>query len=568
MKLELRPFRTKVALRIFVLFIVCTLLPVSVLAFLSYGHVRSQLEQQSRERLRQEAKTVSVSLYERLLMISTQLRFVTSELQLTVEPDPNLSSRVNEEGLKAWFETVEVIRKEGAVTLVGEGGIPLGFSAAELHYLQKGNLLLRHRMEPFKDAEFFLYLAVDAGGPDTALLGAEFHAPYLWEAAIGRPPGTDLLILDAQSRVLFSTLDENVTVPVGRRIRMRDTHTGMFDFESGDVSYVATYRSIFLRSNYYYPEWVVILCESRDNILAPMSGFTRKFFLLVLFSLAMVFVLSENLIRKNMGPVATLMDGTRKISEGELGHTVDIRSGDEFERFGNAFNEMSRKLAESQEMLVQAARMTTMGQMASGMVHEIRQPLSAIHALLQLSLMDVREAEERERIESSLHAVKRLDEILSRFKSFSYKSPDKMTSLHLDRVVDGVLSLLRHQMKVKAVDCEVKTDGNLPPILGDRTGLEQVVSNLVINAMDAIVERGHGYGLISIEIRTTNDRVVLSVEDNGCGIPEDFLDRIYDPFFTTKPPDKGTGLGMAIIQAILHQHNAEIELTSKVDAGT
>jgi signal transduction histidine kinase len=182
--------------------------------------------------------------------------------------------------------------------------------------------------------------------------------------------------------------------------------------------------------------------------------------------------------------------------------------------------------------------------------------------------MDARDAEDRERIESSLRAVKRLDEILNRFKSFSHMSPEKMEALQLTQVTESVLSLLRYPLKTKEIECEVNADEDLPAILGDRTGLEQVFSNLVLNAVDAIVEKGAPRGFVSIDIGVSRDRVTLAVEDNGCGISPELRDRIFDPFFTTKPPDKGTGLGMAIIEAILHQHNATITFTSKVGAGT
>lgn len=568
MKLELKPFRSKVALRIFVLFILCAVVPVSVLAFLSYGHVQHQLQKQSLERLRQQGKSVSVSLYERLLMVGTQLRFTVAGLRPLLET-AGIPLRPLDADIEPWFDSLTLIPAGGpARTLAGEGGIPVDFSPEELRHMDRGDLLLRHRMEPFQPAELFLYAALDAGGSRREVVGAKIHSPYLWDAAVGRPPGTELLVLDARSRVLFSTLAEPTVVPVGKRIRMRDSHAGDFEWDADGEGHVAAYRSLFLRSNYHYPEWVVMLTESRQNILAPMSGFTQTFLVLVVFSIGMVFALSENLIRRSMGPIATLKEATEKVAQGDLGHTVAIRSGDEFESLGDAFNQMSRKLVESRDMLVQAAKMATMGQMASGMVHEIRQPLSAIHALLQLSLMDARDAEGRERLETSLKAVKRLDDILNRFKSFSRMSPERMEPMHLDRVVQSVLALCGHQLKIKSIDCNVESAAGLPPIVGDRTGLEQVISNLLFNAVDAIVEKGPESGSIRIETRAAGDRVVLEIEDNGCGISSEVRDHIFEPFFTTKPPDKGTGLGMAIAEAILHQHRAEIDFTTDVGLGT
>ena len=118
------------------------------------------------------------------------------------------------------------------------------------------------------------------------------------------------------------------------------------------------------------------------------------------------------------------------------------------------------------------------------------------------------------------------------------------------------------------IHCTVEGEKNLPHILGDNQGLEQVISNLLINAMHALEDKEDDQRIIKIKTYSSQDKVMVEIEDNGCGIPEEIQGNIFDPFFTTKGVDKGTGLGMAIVESILHKHNAEISVISTVGIGT
>ena len=121
---------------------------------------------------------------------------------------------------------------------------------------------------------------------------------------------------------------------------------------------------------------------------------------------------------------------------------------------------------------------------------------------------------------------------------------------------------------MKKVHCEIEHDQDLPDIVGDMQGLQQVVSNLVVNAVDAFEGKEEGERLITIRTFTSEGKVFLEVKDNGCGIPEETLRHIFDPFFTTKGPERGTGLGLAILDSILHKHQAGIDVKSEVGVGT
>jgi two-component system NtrC family sensor kinase len=247
---------------------------------------------------------------------------------------------------------------------------------------------------------------------------------------------------------------------------------------------------------------------------------------------------------------------------------VKIKSGDEFENLGEAFNQMSKKIKEGQALLVQAAKLSAIGQMAAGIIHEVKQPLTAIHCLLDLSLMDEKPGKTKERLESTMGQVKRLNNMLGKFKSFSHMSEEKMERLSLGNVIAQVYELFEHQFLRGQIHCHMESKENLPDILGDKQGLQQVFTNLLINAVDALEDKNDGERIINVKTYSYEDKVFVEVDDNGCGIPEEIQTRIFDPFFTTKDEDKGTGLGMAIIESILHKHEASINVESEVGTGT
>ena len=269
-----------------------------------------------------------------------------------------------------------------------------------------------------------------------------------------------------------------------------------------------------------------------------------------------------------MRPIEILRNATQKMAQGVFDHRVIIKSGDEFESLGEAFNQMSKKIKEGQALLVQAAKLSAIGQMAAGIIHEVKQPLTAIYVLLELSLMDEKPGKNKERLESILGQVRRLSNMLQRFKSFSYMSEEKMESLSLFKVIVQMHELFEHQFQINQIQSQVEGNENLPNILGDRQGLQQVFTNLFINAVDALGDRNDGQRIINIRTFSSDGKVIVEIQDNGCGIPEEIQGRIFDPFFTTKDVGEGTGLGMAIIESILHKHQARIEVESEVGAGT
>jgi len=246
---------------------------------------------------------------------------------------------------------------------------------------------------------------------------------------------------------------------------------------------------------------------------------------------------------KKLIPIETLRKGTGQIANGEFGIEVDIRSGDEFENLGRDFNEMSRKLKEGREMLVQSAKMGAVGQMAAGVVHEIGQPLTSISGLIDIFGLGKPSDADKRRLDLMKKEMERLTTIVSRFKNFARVSEHTMKPLSLNEVVEATYALLEHQLQMKRVYCNLEKQGDLPRSWGTETACNRsssISSSTPWTPLKAKKMRSHSHGSNLFAERKglrggERQRLRYSKGDSG---------KIFDPFFTTKGPERGTGLAL------------------------
>jgi CheY-like chemotaxis protein len=216
-------------------------------------------------------------------------------------------------------------------------------------------------------------------------------------------------------------------------------------------------------------------------------------------------------------------------------------------------------------MLLQVAKLTEAGLSVAAVVHEMRQPLSALKIALQLLREKLPpEGERRGYLVDALQQTARLEELVDRTREFMRPSEGK-TEVRLEQVVDSAVTLVRWQLERHRINLELHIDGDLPPVVGDSNHLEQMVVNLLSNARDAVLAAG-GNGRVVVALDSGFGRGIrLVIADSGSGIEPDVADRIFQPFFTTKGVGTGTGLGLYIVQHVAAQHGAKVELMSVAD---
>ncbi|MBW2722634.1 MAG: PAS domain S-box protein, partial [Deltaproteobacteria bacterium] len=211
----------------------------------------------------------------------------------------------------------------------------------------------------------------------------------------------------------------------------------------------------------------------------------------------------------------------------------------------------------SEEQLIQASKMATLGEMSAGVAHELNQPLSVIREL----------AEEMD------SQVDRASLIINHLRQFGRKTDIRKINVQLNDCIRGTFTVLGRQLEVHGVKVELHLDEELPPIRGDSNRLEQVFLNLIMNARDAMDEKealaGKGVEkVLEISSFRENDEVVVEISDTGLGMSEAVKNKVFEPFFTTKPVGKGTGLGLSISFGIVRDYDGTIEVESEEGRGT
>lgn len=238
----------------------------------------------------------------------------------------------------------------------------------------------------------------------------------------------------------------------------------------------------------------------------------------------------------------------------------------------SAQRQAQQRTRELQDQLVHADRLKSMGELAAGLAHEINQPLGAIAnyaeaCLAQLGNDPAGLAEElRVPLERILQAALRGGAIIRRARRFSQLRPQALTPENLNELVASVEPLFRMEARRRGIDLIVQPDPQLPLLPVDSVQIQQVLTNLIQNAFEAL-ERTPGYRrrVRIITKRLPNDGASVAVADTGPGVPDELCERIFEPFFTTRP--EGTGMGLAIVRGILEAHGGSIVVEKNSDGG-
>jgi len=237
------------------------------------------------------------------------------------------------------------------------------------------------------------------------------------------------------------------------------------------------------------------------------------------------------------------------------------------------------EMLEKDAQLIQASKMTSLGQLSAGIAHELNQPLNMIKMGSEFLDMAVNEQqslsdESLREISSEMSAqVDRATEIINHLREFGRKSDFSKEPIDVNKPVRGVMSIMAHQLSLQNITVTLDLDEDLPPVLAHGNRLEQVLFNLVTNARDAIDDK---YGSLEEEgpreiiIRSFREhsRVCISVTDTGSGMSESVAKKIFDPFFTTKQTGMGMGLGLSISYGIIKDYDGTIDIHSEEGKGT
>jgi PAS domain S-box-containing protein len=219
------------------------------------------------------------------------------------------------------------------------------------------------------------------------------------------------------------------------------------------------------------------------------------------------------------------------------------------------------KLKAVQEQLTQSQKMESVGRLAAGVAHEINTPLGIILGYAQLLLEDVeKDGQMYEDVATIAKQTKLCSKIVVDLLNFSRSSQKNITKFNINEAIKEVLSMVEHTFSLNHVIVKHEYDKNPLLMQGDKEKLKQVFINLLNNAFDAIKENGSIF--INSGFGKTQSEIKISISDTGCGISKDNIKKIFEPFYTTKGPDQGTGLGLSVTFGIIKEHNGTINVYS------
>lgn len=267
--------------------------------------------------------------------------------------------------------------------------------------------------------------------------------------------------------------------------------------------------------------------------------------------------------------------------------TTQVHAREQLDALNENLTVANRELQSTQLQLIQAEKMESVGRLAAGVAHEVKNPLALL--LLGVEYLSDGIDPDDENVEVILsemrEAIDRADKIVRGLVDFSSQRQLALESTDLPALVEHSLLLVRHELKKNSVEVELQFEDDVPELKIDKAKFEQVLVNLLINAVHAMKETLHSKIEIQVSssklegvardegmrsaqhLRDGDDVVILSLKDNGGGISDENLQKIFDPFFTTKSTGVGTGLGLSVVRKIVELHNGGIEVSNRLLGG-
>jgi two-component system NtrC family sensor kinase len=303
--------------------------------------------------------------------------------------------------------------------------------------------------------------------------------------------------------------------------------------------------------------------EFKKEAIAIRQSVVQVVAAIVLLTALVVGILSYNLLR----PVRRLVAATERIAGGDLSQEITVKSNDELGLLTQSFNHMMSNLREIQTELIRSEKLISMGRLSAGIAHEIRNPLNAMKgAIIHLQRRKPGDPLIKEYAQLMLEEIERLELFVTEFLYFAKQSAPKPVLTNLNELIQNTLTLFDERLRQKMIAVKKDLNPALSSVYVDPHQMEQVLMNLVINAVDAMPQGGVLHVSSLADGGVSKPKVIIRIRDNGVGISENQLRSVFDPFYSTK--DGGTGLGLPISLGIVESHGGELTIQSVEGQGT
>jgi len=330
-------------------------------------------------------------------------------------------------------------------------------------------------------------------------------------------------------------------------------------------------------------DWIIISESSYQTVMAELIHLRNQAIIgigaLLLFLTGLAFYFSQRIVV----PLKKLVYAAQDIGEGLLNAPISVDTKDEIGLLAREFNHMRQNLLDSYENLekkveerteelkqaqyqiMQQEKMASLGLLASGIAHEIGNPLTSISSLTQVLRRRLKDEINVDYLNTIMKNIDRISRIVRELVDFSRPSSYELKLSDINQIVQSAVGIVKYDKRSKDIEFDLSLDPNLPGTVLVADQLLQVFINILFNAVDAM----QGYGnKISVSTRTEDNHIIIIIKDTGCGIPPENINKIFEPFYTTKEVGKGTGLGLSVSYGIIRNFNGEILVDSEVDKGS
>ncbi len=321
--------------------------------------------------------------------------------------------------------------------------------------------------------------------------------------------------------------------------------------------------------------WYVIVvlgsASNLSNILQEQASKSLRYTLILLLVTTLVTAI---LVWRFTRPIKDLSVAARRVAGGDFSIRVPARRRDEVGALAEAFNEMTARLGRTRQLetqLHQAEKAAVVGRLASAIAHEIRNPLNYINLTLDhlrsaFAPEDIKKRETFERLANQLKTeVARINTHISDFLSYSRPISLDLQPLNLRTEVEDAMRIIEVQASENGIETRVEEHGTVPEVLADRQALRSILTNLILNSLQALDGPGRSI-VVTLSAADTAGRARIEVTDTGRGISAGDISKVFEPYYSTK--ETGTGLGLAIVKKAIDEHGGTISVTSKEGEGT
>jgi len=295
---------------------------------------------------------------------------------------------------------------------------------------------------------------------------------------------------------------------------------------------------------------------------------------ITLTGMIIALIVSSFLAKAVLRPVKQLVFASGQWAKGNLDYRVKTTRSDEMAQLGETFNLMASSLKErddklqeyTSQQIMKSERLATLGQLAAGVAHEINNPLGAVLMYTHLALEDLEEKDAlRQNLEKAVAETSRCKDIIKGLLDFARQTEPKVEESNVNEILERTLGVVENQALFQNVKITKVICPSLPQVSMDVSQIQQVFTNIVLNAAEAM--EGKGELTVISGMAPDSEYIEIEFTDTGCGIPPEDCEKIFDPFFTTKEVGRGTGLGLAVSHGIIARHKGTIEVKSEPGKG-